>query len=57
MKKQINSISPFIMLVLPVFFAIAVYFWNSKAELSTERYKASTGFQLPALKNVIKTMF
>jgi hypothetical protein len=57
MKKLLNSVSPFIMLLIPLFFGIAIMFWNSNTEISSEKFRASYSFQVPTLKGVIKAFF
>jgi len=51
MKKLKNILSPFILLLIPVFIAMAVLTNYSKQEIPAERLGASLKFQMPSLKN------
>jgi len=56
MKKPSNSVSPFIMLIIP---ALLIIGFKSKSitEVPHEKHQASTCFQMPALKGIVKVLF
>lgn len=49
MKKISNTVSPFIMMLVPVFLIIAVFFTTNEIEIPIEKYQASATFRMPAL--------
>ncbi|MBC7913536.1 MAG: hypothetical protein H7Y07_05365 [Pyrinomonadaceae bacterium] len=53
MKKTTNSVSPFIMLLIPALLIIGYKAANAK-EVTEEKYQASVCLQMPALKGLIK---
>ncbi|WP_423147567.1 hypothetical protein [Rubrolithibacter danxiaensis] len=57
MKKQLNSVSPFIILLIPIFLGMALIFVNSDNTIPKEKYNASTSFRLPTLKVAVKAIF
>lgn len=54
MKKLTNTVSPFIMLLIPLFLLIGVLAMNVNNEMPAEIQKASLGFQVPTLKSIIR---
>jgi hypothetical protein len=58
MKKLLNSVSPFIMLLIPIFFGLALVAFNANAETRTERFraKANCTLKMPTLKNMIEAI-
>ena len=55
MKKKITNIaSPFIMLLIPMFFLIALLAVNVNNEIPAEKRQASLKLQVPTLKNLIQ---
>ena len=56
MKKLLNSVSPFIMLLIPLFFGVAFLTLNADAETKTEKFRASCTFKMPTLKNMIEAI-
>ncbi|HEY1025173.1 MAG TPA: hypothetical protein VGE26_08420 [Sphingobacteriaceae bacterium] len=47
--KKYSNISPFIMMLVPVFLVIAVFFFTTGTEIPVEKYQASTSFRMPSL--------
>ena len=55
--KSSDSLSPFIILLVPVLLAVLFTFSNSRNEVKPEKYESASYFRMPALKGVIKTLF
>lgn len=56
MKKSSNSISPFLILLIPALLIIG-YKNTQSTEIEPERKQASIHFQMPSLKGFIKAIF
>ncbi len=56
MKKFKNRISPFIMLLLPVFILIGLFAFNFDNEISTEKQHAILKFKAPSLEMIVKAI-
>jgi hypothetical protein len=56
MKRNLTAASPFLMLLIPVFLCIALLLINSNTEIPSQHSVASSAFQLPALKLVVKAI-
>ena len=56
MKKLTNCISPFIMLLVPLFLLIGILILNVKNEAPLEKQNASLKLQVPSVKTVIKAV-
>ena len=56
MKKLTNTVSPFIMLLVPLFLLIGVLAMNVNNEMPVEKQKASAGLQVPTLKSFIQAV-
>jgi hypothetical protein len=56
MKKFKNRISPFIMLLFPVFILIGLFAFNFDNEISTEKQHAILKFQAPSLEMIVKAI-
>ena len=54
MKKLTNCISPFIMLLVPLFLLIGVLVMNVNNKIPVEKQSASIKLQVPSLKSMIK---
>jgi len=57
MKKLIQHVSPFSLLLIPVFIFAAVIWLRAGSGMPDEKYRASVSFQVPALKSVFETVF
>jgi len=55
MKKLTNIVSPFIMLLVPLFLLIGVLAMNVNKEMTADRERASVKLQMPTLKSFIHT--
>ena len=56
MKKLTNCISPFIMLLVPLFLLIGILLLSVKNEIPIEKQNASLKLQVPSVKTVIKAV-
>lgn len=56
MKKLTNYISPFIMLLIPLFLLIGLLVTNLNNEIPLEKQNASLKLQVPSLKNIVSTV-
>ena len=56
MKKLTNSVSPFIMLLVPVFILMAVVATNVNNEIPADKQQSSVKLQVPTLKNLIQAV-
>ena len=54
MKKLTNSVSPFIMLLIPLFLLVGLLAINADNDSAAEKQKAGIHLQIPALKDVVK---
>ncbi|MEJ7780768.1 MAG: hypothetical protein WKF68_14390 [Daejeonella sp.] len=54
MKKLTNTVSPFIMLLVPLFLLIGVLTMNVNNEMPSGKQRASIGLQVPTLKSFIQ---
>ena len=54
MKKFSNTLSPFIMLLVPLFLLIGLLALNVNNEIPAEKLKASIKLQMPTLKSLIQ---
>ncbi|WP_155975673.1 hypothetical protein [Daejeonella oryzae] len=57
MKKLTNSVSPFIMLLVPIFLMIGVLVLNLEKEIPAEKHQASISLQVPSFKLLIRNIF
>lgn len=55
MKKLNNCVSPFIMLLVPLFLLIGILATNMNKELPEDRLNAGLRLQIPSLKVIILT--
>ncbi|WP_276359973.1 hypothetical protein [Daejeonella sp. H1SJ63] len=53
MKKLSNCISPFIMLLVPLFLLIGILATNMNKELPADRLNAGLRLQIPSIKMII----
>lgn len=53
MKKLSNCISPFIMLLVPLFLLIGILATNINKELPADRLNAGLRLQIPSIKMII----
>ncbi len=56
MKKLTNCISPFIMLLVPLFLLIGILLLSVKNEIPIEKQNASLKLQVPSVKTIIKAV-
>lgn len=56
MKSFKNCVSPFIMLLIPVFLLIGIFAFNFNNEISTEKQHAFLKFQVPSLEMIVKAV-
>ena len=54
MKKFSNTLSPFIMLLVPLFLLIGLLALNVNNEIPADKLKASIKLQMPTLKSLIQ---
>lgn len=54
MKKLFNCLSPFIMLLVPLFLLIGLLVMNLDNEIPVEKQNASLKLQVPTLKSLIQ---
>ena len=54
MKKFTNTLSPFIMLLVPLFLLIGLLALNVNNEIPADKQKASIKLQMPTLKSLIQ---
>ncbi len=54
MKKLTNTVSPYIMLLVPLFLLIGVLAMNVNNEMPADKLRASAGLQVPTLKSFIQ---
>jgi len=54
MKKLTNIVSPFIMLLVPLFLLIGVLAMNVDKEMTADKERASVKLQVPTLKSFIQ---
>lgn len=57
MKTATNSISPFIILLVPVILAIVLTISSAKPELNPEKYEAASYFRMPSWTGVVQAIF
>ncbi|WP_187774897.1 hypothetical protein [Pedobacter sp. BS3] len=58
MKKLFSSVSPFLLVLLPVFVCIGILAFAGHDAVSPERLNASLNFELPAVKGLfVKALF
>lgn len=57
MKKLNTSVSPFIMLLLPMFLIIGLLIVNVDTEIPTEKFNASLNLQVPSFKAMVQCLF
>ncbi|MGB4773586.1 MAG: hypothetical protein WBP45_00300 [Daejeonella sp.] len=57
MKKLTNSVSPFIMLLIPLFLIIGICIFNIDNQIPAEKYEASINLQVPTFKVMIQSLF
>ena len=55
--KKLNSISPFIMLLLPMILIIGLLIFNVNSEIPAEKYNASLKLQVPSFKAMVSNIF
>ncbi len=55
MKKLTNCVSPFIMLLVPLFLLIGLLVTNLDNEIPLEKQNAGLKLQVPSLKNLVST--
>ena len=56
MKKLTNCVSPFIMLLVPLFLLIGLLVSNLNNEIPVEKQRAGLKLQVPALKSLVSTV-
>jgi hypothetical protein len=56
MKKLKNCISPFIMLLLPLFLLIGILALSIDNEIPVEKQNASLKLQVPSVKTIIQAV-
>ena len=54
MKKLTNIVSPFIMLLVPLFLLIGVLAMNIDKEIPAHKERASVNLQMPTLKSFVQ---
>lgn len=54
MKKLTSTLSPFIMLLVPLFLLIGLLAMNIDEDIPADKLQASIKLQVPALKNFIQ---
>ena len=54
MKKLTGTLSPFIMLLVPLFLLIGLLALNVNNEIPADKLKASIKLQMPTLKSLIQ---
>jgi len=54
MKKFNNTLSPFIMLLVPLFLLIGLLAMNVNNEIPADKLKAVTKLQVPTIKSLIQ---
>jgi hypothetical protein len=57
MKKLTNSVSPFIMLLVPMFLIVGLLLINLEKEIPAEKYKASLKLQVPSFTELVQNIF
>jgi hypothetical protein len=57
MKKLTNCVSPFIMLLVPLFLLIGLLLTNLKNEIPVEKQNAGLKLQVPSFKSLVSTVF
>ncbi len=57
MKKLTNCVSPFIMLLVPLFLLIGLLVTNLDNEIPLEKQNAGLKLQVPSLKNLVSSVF
>ncbi len=55
--KKFSSVSPFIMLLIPMILIIGVLMLNMNNEIPAEKYQASLKLQVPSFKVMISNIF
>lgn len=56
MKKLNNTVSPFLMLLVPLFLLIGVLAFNLNNEIPASKQRASIKLEVPALKDLIQAV-
>jgi len=56
MKKLTNCVSPFIMLLVPLFLLIGLLVSNLNNEIPAEKQRAGLKLQVPSLKSLVSTV-
>ncbi|HXI00462.1 MAG TPA: hypothetical protein VNI52_09330 [Sphingobacteriaceae bacterium] len=56
MKKLTNLISPFIMMLVPVFLVIGLLILNRGTEMPAKKIEAGTSFQAPSFKVMVRSI-
>lgn len=54
MKKLTNIVSPFIMLLVPLFLLLGVLAMNIDKEIPADKERASVNLQVPTLKSFVQ---
>ncbi|HYK76605.1 MAG TPA: hypothetical protein VEV16_06495 [Daejeonella sp.] len=57
MKKLNTSVSPFIMLLLPIFLIIGLLVVNINTEIPAEKFNTSLNLQVPSFKAMVQCLF
>lgn len=57
MKKTTHSISPFIILLVPVLLATGIRLSNGRSNINPEKYSAASYFKMPDFKGTIWAFF
>ena len=57
MKKSITSASPFLMLLVPVFFCIALLIFDAPADVSANEFAPGLSLKLPTFQAMVKAIF
>jgi hypothetical protein len=54
MKRSTNTVSPFIMLLIPLFLLMGLVAINANHEMPAAKQKASVKLQVPSLKDLVR---
>ncbi|WP_374165813.1 hypothetical protein [Arcticibacter sp. MXS-1] len=57
MKTSTNSISPFLILLVPVLLAVMLTISNSDREAKSEQYETASFFRMPSWSGVVQSLF
>lgn len=57
MKKNKTSVSPFILVLIPILLGLVFLANQANIEIPTEKYSASIHFQMPELGTVVRFVY